>query len=165
MGLQQKKCVVLFFSGGCDKKNNQPSPPEEMASVPQEGFLVPPADAGAIQKAVLKLYKDPELRIRMGSAGRAPRRLWVCVGVWVEMLEGEVKGAWEKTDNYRADPHLYSSAFPKSSEARVLRQFSYESMGERYRELLDTVRAPPPAKKEGILKASEWRGFRFSLGF
>ncbi|CAK9050368.1 Putative 5'(3')-deoxyribonucleotidase [Durusdinium trenchii] len=62
-----------------------------------EGYLVPPANADAIRQKVLKLYRDPELRRRMGQAGRA----------------------------------------------RVLRQFSYEHMGERYRELLDTVRSSP----------------------
>eukprot|EP00913_Durusdinium_trenchii_P034764 g32519.t1 len=56
-----------------------------------EGYL------DAIRQKVLKLYRDPELRRRMGQAGRA----------------------------------------------RVLRQFSYEHMGERYRELLDTVRSSP----------------------
>jgi len=78
-----------------------------------EGFLVPQGDAGAIQEAVLKLYHDPQLRQRMGTAGRA----------------------------------------------RVLKQFSYESMGERYRELLDTVPLPSPlvgastdVKSEGIFK-------------
>ena len=36
-----------------------------------EGFLVPPGNPNAIREAVLKLYKDPTLRERMGAAGRA----------------------------------------------------------------------------------------------
>eukprot|EP00435_Cladocopium_sp_Y103_P010079 s297_g2.t1 len=71
-----------------------------------EGFLVPPGDADAIRDAVLKLYHNPQLRVKMGSAGRH----------------------------------------------RVLKQFSYESMGERYRELLDTVQLP--AEAEATLSSS-----------
>ena len=66
-----------------------------------EGFLVPPGNADAIRDAVLKLYQSPELRHKMGAAGRA----------------------------------------------RVLRQFSYERMGECYRELLDN--APSPSQLGG----------------
>ncbi len=34
------------------------------------GFVVPPRDAQAIADAIEKLYRDPELRRRMGDAAR-----------------------------------------------------------------------------------------------
>lgn len=77
-----------------------------------EGFLVPPGDADAIRDAVLKLYNNPQLRVKMGSAGRQ----------------------------------------------RVLKQFSYESMGERYRELLDTVPLPTAEATEATPSSSSFKG-------
>jgi glycosyltransferase involved in cell wall biosynthesis len=35
------------------------------------GLLVPPADAQALAAAILRLARDPELRVRMGRRGRA----------------------------------------------------------------------------------------------
>jgi glycosyltransferase involved in cell wall biosynthesis len=35
-----------------------------------EGFVVPPRDSGALTRALERLWREPELRARMGEAGR-----------------------------------------------------------------------------------------------
>lgn len=45
--------------------------PAETVVHGETGFLVPPRDAAALAEAVIRLLRDPDLRQRMGAAGRA----------------------------------------------------------------------------------------------
>jgi glycosyltransferase involved in cell wall biosynthesis len=45
--------------------------PSETVADGETGFLVPPKDPAALAEKIIALLRDPALRERMGSAGRA----------------------------------------------------------------------------------------------
>jgi glycosyltransferase involved in cell wall biosynthesis len=59
-GMAMKKPVIGTNIGGI----------KEIIKNGENGFLIPPADANSLASAILKLYKDRELRKRMGLKGR-----------------------------------------------------------------------------------------------
>lgn len=52
----------------------------------QTGLLVPPGDAAGLAAAILRLLDDPDLRERMGRAGRARMEQLFDARLWARSL-------------------------------------------------------------------------------
>ncbi len=59
----------------------------------ETGFLVPQNDPAAVAEALIRLFKDPDLRARMGAAGRA----FACEHTW-ERVAGRVLDVYQAAD-------------------------------------------------------------------
>jgi len=57
------RAVITTDSPGC----------RDVVRTGENGLLVPPRDAGALAAAIRRLAEDPEVRRRMGTAGRHAR--------------------------------------------------------------------------------------------
>jgi glycosyltransferase involved in cell wall biosynthesis len=66
-----------------------------------DGLLVPPGDSDALALALTTLLRDPDLRARLGAAGRERQRSEYDIHVMVQRLE-----------------HLYESLFAQTARAR-----------------------------------------------
>ena len=69
--------IALFATRSFESSRKSPSDAAmcsfavpESVTQSETGFLVPPADPDKMAEGLLKLAQDPELRVRMGLAGR-----------------------------------------------------------------------------------------------
>ena len=66
--------VIEAMASGKPVVATSPGGPSEIVVDGETGFLVPPADPTALATALEKLIRDPELRARVGAAGRERAR-------------------------------------------------------------------------------------------
>lgn len=62
-----------------------------------EGLLVPPSDPAALADALLTLLRDPDLRTRMGAAGRERQQAEFDIHVMVQRLEALYESLFART--------------------------------------------------------------------
>jgi glycosyltransferase involved in cell wall biosynthesis len=68
-----------------------------------EGFLVPPGEPAALAEKLVALLRDPELRARMGAAGRDRQRTEFDVQVMVRRLENLYESLFARTARARSE--------------------------------------------------------------
>jgi glycosyltransferase involved in cell wall biosynthesis len=95
----------------------------EVGGIPEQvvdgesGILVPPEDASAVAAWIVRLYDDPELRSRLGEAGRA----WVSERFTLDAQAEKLHAAYLQTMRRRA------TRASRSRPARPLRPVSARS--------------------------------------
>src|SRR5579859_4456070 len=62
--------VIEAMASGKPVVATAPGGPSETVADGESGYLVPPSDPAALAAALERLIRDPELRVRMGAAGR-----------------------------------------------------------------------------------------------
>jgi glycosyltransferase involved in cell wall biosynthesis len=76
--------ILESMAAGCPLVVTDVGGNRELIEAGTSGYLVPPGDAAGIARRVLELLKDPDLRHRMGQAGRARVRARFTVGRMVD---------------------------------------------------------------------------------
>jgi glycosyltransferase involved in cell wall biosynthesis len=77
--------------------------PLEIVEPGVTGLLVPPGDASGLAAAILTLFRDPSLRLRMGAAGRARARGLFSAGAMTRRFEELYAALVERADAGRGE--------------------------------------------------------------